>query len=56
MLRGALLCAIAAFCAAATEHTKPGGPCAELLTLEEDYVTRAEEKIFNIVDPSTSIQ
>ena len=39
-----------------TEHTRSGGPCAALAELEADYITRAEEQVFNIVDPSTSIQ
>ena len=52
MLLLGLLCSVAAV----TEHTKKGGPCASLLELEEDYITRAESQIFNIVDPSTSVQ
>ena len=41
---------------AATEHTKAGGPCSALLELEQDYITRVEPQVFNIVDPSTSVQ
>ena len=52
-----VLCAVLAASATdPTEHTKTGGPCASLAELEADYITRAEEQVFNIVDPSTSIQ
>lgn len=52
-----VLCAVLAASATdPTEHTKAGGPCAALAELEADYIIRAEEQVFNIVDPSTSIQ
>ena len=51
-----LVLAVAVAVVVASKHTEEGGPCAALKPLEEDYATRAEPEIFNIVDPGTSIQ
>merc|ERR1712106_808576 len=48
--------AVAIAAVVASTQTEEGGPCAALKELEEDYFTRAEPQIFNIVDPGTSIQ
>ena len=57
MLRLLLVLLTIVSCASAeSEHTKEGGPCASLKELEDDYVTRKEPQVFNIVDPSTQVQ
>mmetsp|Transcript_20322 Transcript_20322/g.48144 ORF Transcript_20322/g.48144 Transcript_20322/m.48144 type:complete len:80 (+) Transcript_20322:57-296(+) len=48
--------AVAIAAVAASSQTEEGGPCAALRELEEDYVTRVEPDIFNLVDPGTNIQ